>query len=463
MKRFAEPHGKAGAQQDRACAVRKGRLGLYRQDVGGESGVTTSNVPRSGARPRTSLLTLAAIGPGILVMLADIDAGNVATAARSGAHWGFRLLPLVLVLIPVLYIVQELTVRLGIFTHQGLGELVRARFGRTWSVVAGVALLVVVVASLVTEFTGVAGVGEIYGVSRNLCVPLAGVALLLIGASGSYRRIEYITLWIGLFQLAFFAVAGAAHSDMRRVVREMTDLPIGDGGFWFLGAALIGATFNPWMMFYQQSAVVDKALGERNLWLSRAETAFGAALAQLLTAAVLYAAAISFGPYGFDGDLETVGQISRAMTPLLGPSLGPLVFSVGVLGASMVAAVVCSLALAWGIGELSGIRRALEHHPERLRWFFVVYTAGITVAAAIVLLFKNLLWLNIVAQVVNVFILPVILAFLIILAKVYLPERSRLRGWYLWLALGLSVATCACGLIGAAQGIFGNGSRVFAP
>jgi Mn2+/Fe2+ NRAMP family transporter len=419
--------------------------------------VTTSNVPRSVARPRTALLTLAAIGPGILVMLADIDAGNVATAARSGAHWGFRLLPLVLLLTPVLYIVQELTVRLGIFTRQGLGELVRARFGRTWSALAGFALLVVVVASLITEFTGVAGVGEIYGVSRDLCVPLAGGALLLIALSGSYRRIEYITLWIGLFQLAFFAVAGAAHSDMRRVVLEMTDLPIGNGGFWFLGAALIGATFNPWMMFYQQSAIVDKALGERNLRLSRAETAFGAALAQLLTAAVLYAAAISFGPYGFDGDLETVGQISQAMTPLLGPSFGPLVFSVGVLGASMVAAVVCSLALAWGIGELCGIRRDLEHHPGRLYWFFVIYAAGVTGAAAIVLLFQNLLWLNIVAQVVNVFMLPLILAFLIILAKVYLPDRFQPRGWYLWLTVGLSVATCACGLIGAVQGMFGNG------
>lgn len=459
MKRFAESDGKVGAQEDRAYTIptqedRHGRL--YRQDVGGKSGVTSSNVPRSVAPARTSLLTLAAIGPGILVMLADVDAGNVATAARSGAQWGFRLLPLVLVLTPVLYIVQELTVRLGIFTRQGLGELIRARFGRTWSVLAGFALLVVVVASLVTEFTGVAGVGEIYGVSPNLCVPLAGGVLLLIGLSGSYRRIEHITLWIGLFQLAFFAVAGAAHSNMRRAVLEMTDLPIDHGGFWFLGAALIGATFNPWMIFYQQSAVVDKALSERTLWLSRAETAFGAALAQLLTAAVLYGAAISFGPYGFNGDLETVGQISQAMTPLLGPSLGRLVFSVGVLGASMVAAVVCSLALAWGMGELCGIRRDLEHHPERLRWFFVVYAAGVTGGVAIVLFFRNLLWLNIVAQVVNVFMLPLILAFLIILAKVCLPERFRPRGWYLWLTVGLSVATSACGLICAARGMFGN-------
>jgi phosphoglycerol transferase MdoB-like AlkP superfamily enzyme len=95
--------------------------------------------------------------------------------------------------------------------------------------------------------------------------------------------------------------------------------------------------------------------------------------------------------------------------------------------------------------------------PGRLRWFIVVYAAGVTGAVAIVLLFQNLLWLNIVAQVVNVFMLPLILAFLIILAKMVLPERFRLRGWYLWLTIGLSVATCACGLIGAVQAVFGRG------
>ena len=411
---------------------------------------------RTLSQPRAFLVALAAIGPGLLVMLADTDVGNVAVAAQAGAHWGFRLLPLLLALIPVLYIIQELTVRLGIFTRKGLAELIRERFGRTWSVIAGIGLAVVVLASLVTEFTGVAGVGELYGVSRNLSVSLAGAVLLAIVATGTYRRIEFITLWIGLFQLAFFLVAATARPGMHRVAHEMVDIPFSNGAFWLLVAAVIGACFNPWMMFYQQSAVVDKRLGQHQYTVSRIETAVGAVLTQLLTAAVLFAAATSFGPHGFDGNLETVGDISRAMKPLLGASLGPLVFSIGVLGASMVAAVVCSLALAWGIGELCGMRRMLEHEPQRLRWFFLTYVAGTIAAGALVLFSRNLLWLAILAQVVNVFMLPLMVGFLIALAATCLPHPLRIRGRYLWLTVCLAVVTCGCGLFGGLQRIFGG-------
>jgi Mn2+/Fe2+ NRAMP family transporter len=399
---------------------------------------------------------LAAIGPGLLVMLADADVGNVVTAAKAGAAFGFRLLPLLVVLVPILYVVQELTLRVGILTRRGLGELVAERFGGGWSVIAGVALVIAVLASLVTEFTGVAGIGELYGVSRTIGVLLAGGMLLAIVVTGTYRRIEFLTLWIGLFQLAFIAVAVTARPDPHRVVHEMTHIPIGNHAFLFLAAAIIGACFNPWMMFYQQSAVVDKGLRLRDLKVSRIETAVGALIAQLLTAAVLFAVATSFGPSGSGGTLETVGAISESTKPLLGPTLGPLVFSVGVLGASMVAAVVCSLSLAWGIGELCGVRRSLEREPQRLRWFFLIYVAGVVSAAALVLLSPNLIWLNIVAQVVNVFLLPVVMGLLIVLAARSLPARVSLRGWYLKLTVCIAVVTCGIGLLGALLGMFGG-------
>ena len=389
-------------------------------------------------------------------MLADADVGNVVTAAKAGAAFGFRLLPLLVVLVPILYVVQELTLRVGILTRRGLGELVAERFGGGWSVIAGVALVIAVLASLVTEFTGVAGIGELYGVSRTIGVLLAGGMLLAIVVTGTYRRIEFLTLWIGLFQLAFIAVAVTARPDPHRVVHEMTHIPIGNHAFLFLAAAIIGACFNPWMMFYQQSAVVDKGLRLRDLKVSRIETAVGALIAQLLTAAVLFAVATSFGPSGSGGTLETVGAISESTKPLLGPTLGPLVFSVGVLGASMVAAVVCSLSLAWGIGELCGVRRSLEREPQRLRWFFLIYVAGVVSAAALVLLSPNLIWLNIVAQVVNVFLLPVVMGLLIVLAARSLPARVSLRGWYLKLTVCIAVVTCGIGLMGALLGMFGG-------
>ena len=109
---------------------------------------------------------IAVWGPGLLVMLADTDAGNVVTGAQAGATWGYRFLPLLLLLIPMLYMVQELTVRLGIFTGRGYGELIRKRFGAGWAWLSLIGLAAAVIGSLVTEFTGVAGIGELYGVSR---------------------------------------------------------------------------------------------------------------------------------------------------------------------------------------------------------------------------------------------------------------------------------------------------------
>ncbi|MFP3185040.1 MAG: divalent metal cation transporter, partial [Paraburkholderia sp.] len=123
-----------------------------------------SGAPLSKPKPSLNLRWLALWGPGLLVMLADCDAGNVVTAAQAGAQWGLQLLVVLLGLIPLLYMVQELTVRLGIFTGRGHGELIRSNFGALWAWVSAAGLVIAVLGSLVTEFTGVAGIGEMYGV-----------------------------------------------------------------------------------------------------------------------------------------------------------------------------------------------------------------------------------------------------------------------------------------------------------
>src|SRR5580704_12907289 len=137
--------------------------------------------------------TMAAVwGPGLLVMLADTDAGNVVTAAESGARWGYRLAPLLLLLIPVLILVQDLAVRIGLYRGCGFGELVRERFGRLGAFAAAAALVVATLGSLVTELTGIAGVGELYGASRWLVLPMASIILMLVVLTGEYRRVERI-------------------------------------------------------------------------------------------------------------------------------------------------------------------------------------------------------------------------------------------------------------------------------
>jgi len=208
-------------------------------------------------------------GPGLLVMLADTDAGNVVTGAQAGARWGYRLLPLLLVLMPMLYMVQELTVRLGIYTGRGHGELIRERFGVGWAWLSTAGLAAATIGSLVTEFTGVAGIGELYGLSRSLTLPVAAAALLIVVATGSYRRVERIAIVIGLFELAFFAVAWAAHPNLETLAKDAVDLPLYNREFMFLVAAVIGAVFNPWMIFYQQAAIADKKLRPDDLKAAR--------------------------------------------------------------------------------------------------------------------------------------------------------------------------------------------------
>ena len=176
-------------------------------------------------------------------------------------------------------------------------------------------------------------------------------------------------------------------------------------------------------------------------------------LTQCLTGAVLVAAAAKLYSGSASADLGSVGEISNALTPLLGESVGRLVFSAGVLGASLVAAIVCSLALAWGAGEVAGYRRSLENHPFEAKWFYGVYAACVVGSAAVVWLVPDLIWLTIAAQVLNAFLLPLVIGFLVALAVNALPPPLRPRGAYLWALIGVSVVVIAMGLYGGVAGL----------
>jgi Mn2+/Fe2+ NRAMP family transporter len=397
---------------------------------------------------RRRLSFLAVFGPGLLVMLADTDVGSVITAGQSGVQWGYRLLPLQLALIPVLYMVQELTVRLGVFTGRGHGELIREHLGPVWAWISAAGLAVASVGALLTEFSGVAGVGEMFGVPRAFTLPLAVTLLLAIAFTGSYRRVERAAIAIGLFEFAFFAVAVAARPDLGSMVRQSVSLPIGNDDFRYLIAANIGAVVMPWMIFYQQSAVADKKLGVADYRAARWDTALGAVVTQLVMIAVLVAAAATIAPNAAGAHLDTIGQMSQALTPFLGQSVGRVIFGLGVLGAGLVAAIVTSLALAWGLGEVAGYRRSLEYQPRRAPWFYGVYVFCVVGGATAVAFAPDLVSLNVGVQVMNALMLPLVLGFLIWLAVVALPPAVRLRGWYLALVLAVSVLTCAFGLVG---------------
>jgi Mn2+/Fe2+ NRAMP family transporter len=419
--------------------------------------MSTATTPPVTIKPPKSIWRklpfLTVFGPGLVVMLADTDVGSIITAGQSGVQWGFKLLAVQLILMPVLYVVQELTVRLGVFTGRGHGELIRDSFGPFWGWVSAGGLAIATAGALLTEFSGVAGIGDLYSIPHYVSLPLAAFTLLAIVFTGSYRRVERAAIIIGLFELAFFGVAWAARPDLALMAHQAVQIPVFNAKYEYLVAANIGAVIMPWMVFYQQSAIADKKLSPSDFKAARWDTAIGAVITQAVMAAVLIAAAASIAPNAPQATLDTVGQMSQALTPYLGVQFGRAVFSLGVLGAGLVAAIVSSLALAWGLGEVAGYKRSLEYHPFAAKWFYAVYATCVLGGAAIVGIAPNLISLNVDVQVMNAFLLPVVLFFLVRLSIVSLPPASRLQGWYKWVVIVVCGITCVFGVMGGIGGL----------
>jgi len=385
-------------------------------------------------------------------MLADTDVGSIVTAGQSGVRWGYRLLLVQFLLIPVLYVVQELTVRLGVHTGKGHCELIRERFGSGWAWLSVTGLSIAAAGALVTEYSGVAGIGELLGVPRIISLSLAAGFLLLLAWTGSYRRVERIALGVGLFELLFLWIAYKAHPQAAQLAAGLAHPALGDPDYHRLLAANIGAVIMPWMIFYQQSAVAAKRLRPEQLGSARWDTALGAVVTQAVMAAVLVAAAATVGRVNPGGTLNTVGEMSDALTPFLGPQLGRLVFSLGILGAGLVAAIVVSLAVAWGLGEVTGYRHSLELRTAEAPWFYAVYAVGVVGGAVMVWAVPDLVRLNVGIEVMNALLLPLVLGFLVALAVKALPVERRLGGVYLWVVIAVSTLTAGVGLYSALSG-----------
>lgn len=209
----------------------------------------------------------------------------------------------------------------------------------------------------------------------------------------------------------------------------------------------------PWMIFYQQSAVVDKKLSKKHLKKARVDTAFGAIITQTIMASILIAVAATIGVHHINSQLNNVEQISESLTPFLGNTLGKVLFSLGMLGACLVAAIVVTCTAAWGLGEVLGYRRSLSDSPKDAPWFYVVYTLVLIVAGSLVASHLiNPIKLGIDIEVMNALLLPIVLGFLYLLACKTLPEEYKLKGIYKLICL-VTLTTTA--LVGVVMGIAG--------
>jgi len=399
------------------------------------------------------LLFFAVIGPGLVVMFADTDAGSIITAAQSGAVWGYKLLPLQLILIPILFFAQELTIRLGLVTGMGHGELIKNKFGNFWAWLSVTTLIVSCIGAILAEFSGIAGVGLLFGIPRWESMLTVVTFLIIVAWTGSYLTVERVALLLGAFELVFVYVAWRAHPALSEIHESIKSFPITNSSFLYLLAGNIGAVIMPWMIFFQQSAVLDKGLTAEQLKPARWDTIIGAFVTQLVMSAVLIATAATIGKTHPGASLNDVHQISEALVPSLGVNAGRILFAAGMLGAALIAAIVVSLTAAWGLGEVMGYRRSLQDHPREAPWFYGVYTLVLIIGGIVIVSGINIVNLSVAVNVMNAFLLPIVLGFLFVLAWKALPEEYRLKGWYAgFLAIVLGVTA----LFGLVAGIFGS-------
>ena len=386
-------------------------------------------------------------GPGLIVMLADTDAGCLITAAQSGAQWGYTMVLPQIALMPILYMAQEIVVRLGVVTGEGHGRLIRRHFGLGWGLVSAGTLLVSAIGALLTEFAGIAGVGELFGISRWITVPVATAFLLGLAVTGSYRRVERIGIAIGLAELAFIPAMLLARPHLHSLAAGLASVPLGHKSYVYLLAANVGAVVMPWMIFYQQSAIVDKGLTPSMLRAERRDTAVGSIITQGIMIVVIIAFAATIYATHHQPALNTVGQLASALAPRLGPELSKVLIGAAILGGALVAAIVVSLAGSWGVAEVLGWQHSLNQRLSRRNWrFYLVYALAHVAGAIIVLASADLVSLAVDVEVMNALLLPVVLGFLLVLERKALPAGHRMRGPYRCACTGLCLIVMAFGL-----------------
>lgn len=376
------------------------------------------SIPPKAIRVRSSwqrsLLThLLVIGPGLIVMEADNDAGAVSTYTQAGAQYGLHLLWLMLILMPVCYFIQEMVARLGIATGQGHAAMIYRRFGKWWGAFSLFDLLLVNFLTLVTEFAAISLATAKMGINPWISVPISAVALIALVLTGSYLRWERITIFLCLLDLCWVVMAVICRPGWGGVIHNSL-IPNTPAGGWkpdlvMLVVAIVGTTIAPWQLFFQQSAVADKKLRFKDLRSARIDTLVGSVFTIVVAGAM-----ICVGNVLFTHHIEYTDPAQMAVS--LGPIVGNLVRN-GVLlfmiNAAVLGTTAISLASAWAYAEVKEWPHSLQMPFRQAKGFYLTYIVCTGLAAAIVLIPRAPLQLIIIGvQVLAGLILPSAIVFL---------------------------------------------------
>jgi NRAMP (natural resistance-associated macrophage protein)-like metal ion transporter len=362
-------------------------------DIRGAFGTIGEHDP-SGARGlRRRLLAFAVIiGPGLIVMVGDNDAGGVSTYAAAGQNYGASLLWVLLLLIPVLIVNQEMVVRLGAVSGVGHGRLIFERFGKIWGRFAVSDLFVLNFLTIATEFIGISLGAQYFGVPAWVAVPLAGLLLVGITVTGRFETWERLMFVILFGNLLCIPLMFLCHPTLGPVLQHFV-VPGVQGGFKSDGVllivAIVGTTITPWQLFFQQSNVVDKRITPRWIPYERADTVVGAGIVVIGASAIMIAMAFAFSHNGTgSGNINAFTNaynLAKSLSSHVGPAVGAI-FSILLIDASIVGASAVTLSTSYAFGDTFGIRNSLHRSWREARPFYAMFTGLVVLAAAFVLI-----------------------------------------------------------------------------
>jgi len=352
-------------------------------------------------------------GPGLVVMIADNDAGGITTYAATGAKYGCNFIWVLVLLVPVAYYVQEMTVRLGAVTKRGHAEAIFENFGNFWGWFSLTDLVLCDWLTLITEFIGMTAAMGIFGVPPWLtCV---GVILLMLFMvlNGRYWTWEKITMLFCLLNLIYIPAAFWVNPSSSDIIHGfIPNLPGGkfDNQFFFFIMANIGTTIAPWMIFFQQSAVVDKGMTEKDVPFGKFDTLLGS----VLTVVVAIFIIIVVGTVLPGVDIDDAAQASKMLMGTHGHA--GAFMAIGLFDAGLLGAICISLASSWALGEIFGWAHSLNNKIKEAPWFYAMYLLALVTAASVVLIpGAPLVVITLFVQVIAVTLLPAALVFLILL------------------------------------------------
>lgn len=393
---------------------------------------TTRQAVQRGGLRRRLLHFLVVAGPGLIVMVADNDAGGVSTYTQAGADYGTALLCLLPLLLPMTYFVQEMVARLGVATGEGLAAIIYHRFGAWWGRFSLADLLVVNFLTLVTEFAAVAMAAQQLHLPIGVVVPLSAIGLILLVGTGSYRRWERMTLGLCGLNLGWFALAALVRPDwggaLADTVRPLLPASGLTANLMFMVIAVVGTTIAPWQLYFQQSCVADKRLRFADLKAARIDTVVGA-----LAVIAIAASMILLGDALHRGGLHYTNpaQMAIALLPTIGHA-GSTLILVLLCNAALLGATAVSLSSAWAWGEVMGWRNTLQAKISEAPRFYALYAVCVAAAAGVVLIPSAPLQVIVLGvQVLSGVVLPPLLVFLHLLVndREMLGERFANRPW----------------------------------